>query len=137
MEVEKETRTSSDPKTKIRKLFSSLRSTTLSPQPEPTSATKPRTWRDLTKKAGSPAREAVVKALKELGAWSVLHQFCTDLPVFQALDGDKGFLSGCVGDGGSGHTLETLLERYVLCICSSETFMGEKGILAVASPIPI
>ena len=119
VEVEKETKTSTDPKAEIRKLFSDLQSTATSSsshtQPG-TAVAKPRTWRDLTRglPAGNPGREAIMAALKELEVWSVLHQFCTSLPVLQSLDRDKSFLSSCVADAGSPHSLETLVERYTL-----------------------
>lgn len=118
VEVEKETKTSTDPKAEIRKLFSDLQSTaTASSHTQPgTAVAKPRTWRDLTRglPAGNPGREAIMVALKELEVWSVLHQFCTSLPVFQSLDRDKSFLSSCVADAGGPHSLETLVERYTL-----------------------
>ena len=119
VEGEGERKTTSDLKTEIQKLFSSLRT---SPRPEPTGkATKPRGgWRDFTRAPPTPGghdptTESAMEVLKELGAWSTLHEFCTRLPVFEALERDKAFLSGCVRDDGGtiAPSLATLIERYV------------------------
>ena len=122
-EVDTPTRRDGDPKTEINKLFSSLKASSSSASSLSESGktnTKPRGWRELSRGPLSPpvsshaSREVVVEVLKELDAWSALHNFCGQLPVFETMGKDKVFLSSCVGE--RGYSIENLVERCVFGI---------------------